>query len=128
MKINIKLSSEKEFILAYLKMSNLLLPPQSQLHDVEMEVIAYFATLPPKFDYQRFSPLAKKKVIEAFKENDRNMSIFNLNNRLHALVKKSFLRRDEDRVLYLPKNLLIALESFRKNKEFNINILWQIKE
>jgi hypothetical protein len=128
MKINIKINSEKEFIMSYLKMSNLLLPVTSRLVEVEMEVIAAFALLPPKFDYQRFSPLAKKKVIEGFAELNRKMTIFNLNNRIHALVKKGFLRRDEDRVIYLPKTLSIALERFRKTKEFNLDITWQIKE
>ena len=108
--------SEYEFLIKYLQITNLLLDPTQQLTFAEMEMVASIAILPDeKYKYQRFSLSAKKRVAEHL-----SITIANINNRVHALTIKNFLRKDEDRVLYLPKHLLKALQEFQASKGTDI--------
>jgi len=110
MTINYHPLTEYEFLIKYLEITNLLLDPSQQLTHGEMELIASITILPEeKFKYQRFSMGAKKRVVEHLK-----ITIPNINNRIHALTTKGFLRRDEDKVLYLPKHLLNVFSEFQK--------------
>lgn len=121
MKINFPPLEDKEFIQKYLEVCNTLLPQNQKLVDSEMALIIEFMMLPDdKFAYQRFGALAKRKVMENAKANNWNLSKINLNNKLYSLLEKGFLRRDEDKVIYLPKHIVNATNEFRKNKKFEI--------
>ena len=116
MVINYPPLSEYEFLIKYLEITNLLLDTTQQLTHGEMELVASIAILPDeKYKYQRFSMSAKKKVSEHLQ-----ITIANINNRVHALTVKNFLRKDEDKVLYLPKHLQKALTEFQKSKGTDI--------
>jgi len=113
--------NEREFIRKYLEFTNLRLPTEQQLMSSEIELIVEFVILPEdKFGYQRFSPLAKTKVKQAFLEREKIISNININNKIYSLIEKEFLRKDEDKVIYLPTHLLKAYRSFKKDKEFSI--------
>ena len=117
MKINVNCNSDREFIRKYITLTRSLDsdPPTPS----EIELIIEFLLLPPKFEYQRFSIAAKRKVIQ----NYPNISnIPNINNKLHSLLKKKFLTKDEDKVIYLPKDLQVALRKFREDKQLIGNI------
>lgn len=117
--------TEKEFLQKYLAITNLLLPPEKQLIPSEIDIVIEFAILPDdKFAYQRFSSLAKDRVIAAVLTQGRTLTKLNINNKLYSLIDREFLRRDEDKVIYMPKYLLTALETFRKDKTFTFNIVF----
>jgi hypothetical protein len=125
MKLKLKASSEKEFLTRYLNITNLLLDESSKLVDSEIELMVNFVLLPEKFKYQQFSPLAKRKVREAYAQEGKKLTVLNMNNKLHALGKKEFLRRDEDRIMYLPKHFIAARDAFAKDKSFELIVTWQ---
>lgn len=110
MTINYPPLTEREFLRKYLEFANLLIPEEQQLVPSEIELMIEFALLPPKFQYQRFSSLAKSKVIESTSQYNWNLTKLNINNKLYALIDKKFLHRDDDKVIYMPKHFLFALE------------------
>lgn len=112
MTINYPGTSDFDFLVKYLEVTNMLLIPDQRLTLGEMELVAAITSLPEeKYKYQRFSTGAKKRVAESL-----GITIANINNRVHALTTKKFLRRDEDKVLYLPKQLLNIYEEFKKGQ------------
>lgn len=78
-----------------------------KLTSTEIRVLVEFLLLPrKKFEYQRFSSVAKKHVIRNLKELDEwDLSSENLNNKIYSMIEKDFLRRDEDQVIYLAKHI-----------------------
>lgn len=71
MTINYPSLDEKKFVKKYLSLYNLLVPEEQHLLPSEIDLIAEFAVLPEnKFAYQRFSSLAKNKVIESAQKQD----------------------------------------------------------
>lgn len=125
MKINYPSLDERGFLKKYLAFYNLLVPEVQQLLPSEIDLITEFALLPDsKFSYQRFGSLAKNKVIEAATEKGWKLTKLNINNKLYALLDKRFLRRDEDRVIYMPEHLMKALQSFRTNNNFEIKLMF----
>lgn len=122
--INYPKLSDFDFLVKYLEVTNMLLEPSQRLTLGEMELIAAIASLPEeKYKYQRFSTGAKRKVSEKL-----GISIANINNRVHALAKKEFLRRDEDKVLYLPKHLLKIYSEFKNNKGTELTIKFNVHQ
>jgi len=77
------------------------------LTPTEIKLLIEFILLPPKFQYHRFSRLAKSKVQEFLSNSDSswNLSRENLNNKLYSMLDKDILRRDEDKVIYLAKHI-----------------------
>lgn len=125
MKINYPSLDERSFLKKYLAFYNLLVPEVQQLLPSEIDLVTEFALLPDsKFSYQRFGSLAKNKVIEAATEKGWKLTKLNINNKLYALLDKRFLRRDEDRVIYMPEHLMKALQSFRTNNNFEIKLMF----
>jgi hypothetical protein len=123
MKVNYPPLDDRGFLAKYLLVVNTLLPKEQQLVDSEIELIIEFLLLDNnKFNYQRFGPLAKKKVIENAGQRGWKLTKININNKLYSLLEKGFLRRDTDKVVYMPKHVSTALEAFRADKEFVINI------
>lgn len=119
MNIKFKDLTEAQFIEKYLLLYNLSVSPPQRLVKSEMELVIAFALLPPKFEHSRFSSVGKNKVIESLDPKPRKAS---LNGKIYDLIEKSFFYRDEDRVIYMPKHLLKALNEFRINKNFTVNI------
>lgn len=127
MNIKYPISSEKDFLYIYLTLYNALKPEEKRLVASEIDMIIGFALLPEeKFQYQRFSTLAKNTVIKNY---DSHLTKVNINNKLYTLLNKEFLKRDEDKVIYLPKHLLATLKEFRKNpSNFQLNLSFQLDD
>lgn len=124
MTINYPPLSEYEFLIKYLQITNLLLEESQRLTYAEMEMIAAITSLPDeKFRYQRFSLSAKRRVATFL-----NITLTNINNKIHALKQKGFIRKDEDRVLYLPKHVLKAAEEFRAGKGATISFSFELED
>lgn len=123
MTIKYPISTEKQFLYIYLTLYNALKPEEKRLVPSEIDMIIGFALLPEeKFQYQRFSTLAKNTLIKNY---DPHLTKVNINNKLYTLLSKEFLKRDEDKVIYLPKHLLTALSAFRKNPtNFQLNLIF----
>lgn len=120
MTIKYPISSEKEFLYIYLTLYNALIPEQQRLMPSELDMVIGFALLPEdKFQYQRFSTLAKNTVIKNY---DPHLTKININNKLYSLLDKNFLKRDDDKVIYLPKHLLQALSTYRKDPNCSITL------
>ena len=111
-----------DFLEKYMLLYNLSMPQESRLVKSEMELVTEFTLLPPKFEHSRFSSLAKDKVIESLAEKDKSATKASINSKIYDLLRKSFLYRDEDKVIYLPKHLVKAHKEFSANGEFTINI------
>lgn len=126
MTLTYPISSEKDFLYIYLTLYNALKPESKRLVASEIDMIIGFALLPEeKFQYQRFSTLAKDTVIKHY---DPHLTKVNINNKLYTLLDKEFLKRDEDKVIYLPKHLLTALKQFRKDPKFQLTLEFQLND
>jgi hypothetical protein len=121
--------TESEFLEKFLNMVNLLSPPEKSIATSEAQLLIEFLLLPDeKFKYQRFSSLAKTKVIQSAASKNWNLTKINVNNKIYSLIDKGFLRRDTDGVIYIAKYILAALASYRANKTFEIKITFNDKE
>lgn len=121
--------SESEFLEKFLNMVNVLSTPEKNIAHAECQLLIEFLLLPEeKFKYQRFSSLAKAKVIQSAASKGWNLTKINVNNKIYSLIDKGFLRRDEDGVIYITKYILAALASYRTNKTFEIKLLFNGKE
>lgn len=114
---------------------NLINPnPENRTTEAENKVIVEFLSLPEqKFKHQRFSTLAKKRVLESLKQNhDWDLSRENLNNKIYSLMQKNLITRDEDGVLYFTSTLLRAFatanEALNSKQVFNIVFSFQDAE
>lgn len=86
-------------------------------------ILREFILLPPKFDYFRFSSLAKSEVLKALSSKGFKISRSNLNNRIYDLVDKSYVKRDADKVLYLSPFLETIKKSLSKDS-FEMTIVF----
>ena len=115
--------SETDFIDKYLLLYNLSVDPEFRLVKSEMELITEFALLPPKFEHSRFSSLGKDKVIDILsKRGDKTVTKASVNSKIYDILSKGFFYRDEDKVIYMPKHLLKAVDTYKKDKKFTVTI------
>jgi hypothetical protein len=127
MTINYPALDERGFLKRYLEISNMILPEEQRLVPSEIDLMIEFALLPEKFKHQRFGSLAKDKVIEYVEESvDKKLTKLNINNKLYSLLDKKFLHRDIDKVIYMPKHFLYALDTFRKEQNFVVSIVFPL--
>ncbi len=121
--------SESEFLDKFFNLVNLLSPLEKNIAATETLLLIEFLLLPEeKFKYQRFSNVAKDKVIQSAQAKGWNLTKINANNKIYSLIEKGYLRRDEDGVIYVSKYILTALASFRANKTFEAKIIFNDKE
>ena len=107
----------------------MLSSPEKNIATAEAQLLIEFLLLPEeKFKYQRFSSLAKTKVIQSAASKNWNLTKINVKNKRYSLIDKGFLRRDTDGVIYIAKYILAALASYRANKTFEIKITFNDKE
>lgn len=102
----------RQTVRKYFEILNSVAPPEQCLTEKEILVLIEFLLLPPKFDYQRFSSVAKHKIIESLEfQYDWVLSMNNLNNKLYAMIPKGALRRDTDGVMYIADHILQGAKS-----------------
>lgn len=106
--------SPQQFLTTLLSLLSSLRPTSKQLTPQEIELLTTFLLLPTKFSSYPFSTPGKKKVATLLK-----LSPQTLHARIYSLLKKGFLRKDEDGVLLLPPKLTSALSSFISTTEYS---------
>lgn len=106
--------SPQQFLTTLLSLLSSLRPTSKQLTPQEIELLTTFLLLPTKFSSYPFSTPGKKKVAATLK-----LSPQTLHARIYSLLKKGFLRKDEDGVLLLPHKLTTALSSFISTAEYS---------
>lgn len=118
MTINYKNISRKQFLNRYFELLNTAQGnPEKKLTPAEIEVLGLFIDLPDKFEHQRFSTAARDKVMKIICKTE-DCSRQSLNNKIYSLIRKGFIWRDEDGVLYiLPGVLRGAKEGLKAREE-----------
>jgi len=130
MNITLKDLDKLNFYTAYLRLINSVLSVDSSktLHPTEIKVLAYFLCLDHEvYRHKRFSSLAKKKVVEMAKNSGWNLSRININNKLQSAIRKGYLRRDEDGVIYFNKLIMKGLEEYLEKNAVKLIIDLQWK-
>lgn len=119
--MNIKITKPSliESLELYFKLINFVISDKDKrLSNSEIRLLALFMSLDhKKFQYQRFSTLAKKKVLELAKAQGWKLTSINITNKLYSLILKEFLTRDEDNVIYVsPKIVKGVMEIINNGK------------
>jgi hypothetical protein len=97
-------STKTELVTLFLKITNYI---QSQpILPHELKMLIHFLELPPEFEHKRFTAVAKKRVMVL-----TNTSMYNVSTVVQRLIKKGYLRRDTDKVIYPAKFIQQLLKS-----------------
>ncbi len=126
--IKIPSGTKMEFFGHMLEVLNVLQPEKGKrITQTEKDVlIGFFLLDSQKFRYQRFSRLAKKKVIEIFTSMGQKLTKENLNFKLYRLIDKGYLIRDEDNIVelkeYLNDLLYMGYDALENNEPLTMNI------
>lgn len=107
--------SPQQFLTTLLALLSALRPPPKQLTAHEITLLTAFLLLPTKFSSYPFSTPGKKKVAATLK-----LSSQTLHARIYSLLKKGFLRKDEDGVILLPTTITRALSTFLSAHTFTL--------
>lgn len=107
MSFNLASLSPQQFLTTLITLLSSLRPTAKQLTPQEVELLTTFLLLPTKFSSYPFSTPGKKKVASIL-----SLSPQTLHARIYSLLKKGFLRKDEDDVILLPPKLTSALSTF----------------
>jgi hypothetical protein len=97
MKLNFDNLTPRSFLEYYLTLISSLRPVSQRLNPNELALLIEFALLPQKFASYPFSSAGKKKVASTLKLKSQL-----LHQRIYSLIRKGFLRRDEDKVILFP--------------------------
>jgi hypothetical protein len=130
MKIQLKMQNLRQGLTQLFDLLNSVNPKEEdKLTSTEIRVLVEFLLLPrKKFEYQRFSSVAKKRVIKSLQEHDGwTLSPENLNNKIYSMIEKKFLRRDEDQVIYLAKHIKTLAFKLVDNFEAEENFLFALE-
>lgn len=120
MNIKVLASSPRDALKVYLRsLSSTLPPPFKELAPTEIDLLAEFILLPDKYHWARFSSPAKNRVVQEFSQHSGPLTRANLNNKLYSIYSKGYLKKDEDRVWYINKNILQAAS--KVVKEYSTN-------
>lgn len=100
--------------------------PTAVLADTETRVLAEFLLLEEKFKYNRFSKVAKRKVLERLEEKyDWKLSPINLNTKIYSLISKDFLARDEDGIIFIKPYLIKMVQEIILNGKIEIKVVFE---
>lgn len=124
MKLKLNYSDRNTLLKAYLLIMNQLLPIQRQLTPTEIDLAIAFGTLPEKYKWAPFSIPGKNHLYQTL---GRQVNKSTLNNQLASMAKKGFLKRDEDRVLYLPKYLTQLIDTLKANTQTSVTLEFNLK-
>lgn len=118
--------TKREALFKLLEFISLAMPKQKRATKKEMTLLVDFFLLPEKFKYHRFSSAARKRLRKTLKESGNGLAVETINTYIYTLIKKEYLYRDEDRMIYtkplIKKELDNLLESYKENKPYSINL------
>lgn len=69
-----------------------------------------------------FSTLSKSKVKDVLKSKGLTATTGNINIKLYSLVKKGYLKRDEDSVIILQPSIQKLLDTFRETGKLQFSL------
>jgi hypothetical protein len=92
----------------------------------EMTLLVNFFMLPDKFKYHRFSSAARKRLKKTLKEQGGGLAVETINTYIYSLIRKGYLYRDEDRMIYtkalIKKELDALIEAYDKEEPYSITL------
>jgi hypothetical protein len=112
MKINYPARTDEQFTEVLLSFLSSLRPVKQRLSNSEIEHLIEFINLAPKYRSQMFSTLSKLKVRDILKSKGKTATTGNINIKLYSMIKKGFLKRDEDSVIVLQPSIQKLLDAF----------------
>ncbi len=122
MKINYPSLNDEKFTEVLLSFLSSLRPPKQRLTNAEISYLAEFINLAPKYRSQMFSTLSKGKVIQSFLSKGHKATTSNINVKLYSLIRKGYLKRDEDSVIVLQPSIANLIDSFRANDKLQFTL------
>lgn len=113
---NYKNLSRHEYLDRFFNILNCMqLDESKRLSPSEKQFLIDILMLPDKFEYFRFSSVAKKVIINKIEEETgMRHSHQNLNNKIYNLVRKGYLWKDTDGQTYFKPYILKAITSLDK--------------
>lgn len=126
MKIQFPPQSKDGFVHTFLTLLSSVQPLSTRLTDVELLVLKAFLLLPPKFKYQAFSSAGRTKVTSYLAPHGITRS--NVNNRLYSLIRKGYIRRDKDKVLYINEKLQKVVSQFITTRSATLTFTFQLDD
>lgn len=113
----IKIVTEDQFsyYTRVLSLISALSPTTRQLTAVEVETLAHFLSLPPKFDYFPFTAQARKLIYAKY---NPPLTVSMLSSRITSLISKGYLVRDEDNFVDFSPNI----RKIRRTSSFHVEI------
>lgn len=111
----------RQSVIYFLRFLNAVNPNRATLMtDMEVMFLAEFLILPEKFRYNRFSKVAKRRVIDALKEARQiDVTVSSINPKLYSLVDKGVIKRDDDGVMYIKDYIVNGATAIAKAKAEN---------
>jgi len=117
--------SKEEFIKRFLDILNLIQPENKRLINSERDLFVEFLLLSDEYKYYRYASKGKKEVERVYKRKyGKVINQSNITTKLRALIKKSYITEDSDRVKYTNKNI----EALLNKKQLNINFILSTNE
>lgn len=104
--------SKEDYYKVHLALVNAVLPNAAKLTEKELEVLAYFMSLPDEIPLGRFGTYARKLVKEKMKINDSGLA-----NYLRFLKNKRFILEKDNKLIFVP---LINIPSDEQSYSFTI--------
>lgn len=113
---NYKNLSREEYLDKFFNIINCMqLDESKKLAPNEKEYLIDTLMLPDKFNYFRFSSVAKKVIMEKTKERTGHEHTYqNLNNKIYKLIKKGYLWKDTDGQTYFKPFIIKAVTALDK--------------
>jgi hypothetical protein len=119
-----KILSKRDALLKVIDFMSIVLPKKATKK--EKGLLADFFLLPKKFEYHRFSSPARKRLRLTLESEGRPLAVETINTYISSLVKKGYLYRDEDRIIYthkhMKKQIDRLLESYEKGEPFKVTL------
>lgn len=128
LKYNLDKFSKRDIYRKFFALLSVLNPDKDKrLQDCEIDMIAEFMMLPPKYKHYRFASPAKKRVIKSAKEDlGWSLTPTNIRNKLYSLIKKDILTRDEDMVIYFKPHVRKMLDNLEEGKDISITTIFNL--
>jgi hypothetical protein len=128
MVLNVKKENKSEVISLALEILSLATPSDSKLKKLsptEIHILTEFLTLPDKYVYQRFSKYAKRFVINQLKDKyNLDYNAVYLNGIVYNLIKKQYLWRDVDDVIYIKESIVSYINNILSDEVLNIKFTY----
>ena len=122
MNINYPTLTDEKFTEVLLSFLSSLRPPKQRLTNSEITHLAEFINLAPKYRSQMFSTLSKMKVKQSLDAKGLTATTSNINIKLYSLIKKGYLKRDEDSVIILQPSIAGLLDEFRSSNKLSFTL------